>query len=98
MTARTPRHRFTPREIELIRRLYPTTPTPQLAAYLGCTVAALQLKTAKLGVYKTRAARAQINRRNTGAEPEPDEPESRQIERLPGDRPGIVGITRHRIF
>lgn len=52
---RPPRHYWTDSEIEQIERLYPDTPTAEIARQLGMTTSRVSVKAARLGLKKSAA-------------------------------------------
>jgi len=52
---RPPRHYWTDSEIEQIERLYPDTPTAEIARQLGMTTSRVSFKAARLGLKKSAA-------------------------------------------
>jgi hypothetical protein len=94
---KAPRFRWTKQLDDRLRREYPhTTDSVRLARAIGVGLNAMRMRAYRLNVVKTDETRTELCLLSLGRETDDDEAGPR-IEELPGDKPGVVRIIRHRI-
>lgn len=90
---KSPRHTWTTAEQNLLRRLYPTTPTADLAGRLGLTAGQVYRKASALGLHKSAAHIAALKVKLRAAMNDPAHP-GRLHQFKPGQAPYNKGLRR----